>query len=224
MLIAVNTVLRVQTFVIPTPRNRCRTDSIVEFAVTYRAGRGEIPERFGGSDSLSFLIWLEGTAPSIWIRETPSILAFPFILYLHTLGLALIAGLSSGVALAIIGFPGSARLSPLFRLFPLMWIGLGINVLSGIALLMAYPAKALTNPVFYIKLVAVAGAVGILQWLQGRFGVTERADAISGEFQSSSDPRLRAAAWAMLSLWLIATLTGRLLAYTHSILLASVGI
>lgn len=172
---------------------------------------------------MSFLIWLEGTAPSVWIRETPSILAFPFILYLHTLGLALIAGLSSGVALAIIGFPGSARLSPLFRLFPLMWIGLGINALSGVALLMAYPAKALTNPVFYIKLVAVAGAVVILQWLQSRFGAAENSTR-PGEFDSSSDPRLRAAAWTMLSLWLIATLTGRLLAYTHSILLAGIGI
>jgi hypothetical protein len=173
---------------------------------------------------LSFLIWLEGTAPSIWIRETPSILAFPFILYLHTLGLALIAGLSSGVALAIIGLPGSARLSPLFRLFPLMWIGLGINALSGIALLMAYPAKALTNPVFYIKLVAVAGAVGILQWLQSRFSAAENVDSVPSAFHSPSDTRLRAAAWTMLSLWLIATLTGRLLAYTHSILLAGIGI
>ena len=41
---------------------------------------------------LTLLADVEQTALSVWVRESPSLLAFPFILYLHTLGLALLAG------------------------------------------------------------------------------------------------------------------------------------
>ena len=36
-----------------------------------------------------------------------------------------------------------------------MWAGFWINALSGILLLIAYPTKALTNPLFYAKLVLI---------------------------------------------------------------------
>lgn len=176
---------------------------------------------------MAFFIWLESTALSEWIRGSPSLLGFPFILYLHTLGLALIAGLSSAVALSIIALPGPPRRPPLVGLFPLMWLGLGINAVSGILLLIAYPAKALTNPVFYLKLVAIAAAVGIVQWLQrqmatlpiGPSAATPRAPQVPAV--PASPRTFRRAAWSLLGLWLVATTTGRLLAYTHSILLAS---
>lgn len=164
---------------------------------------------------MQFFVWLEDTAISVWIRESPSLWGFPFILYLHTLGLALVAGLSSAVALAILAVPDRIQQAPLAKLFPFMWLGLAINALSGIALLIAYPAKALTNPVFYIKLVAIAIAIGIVQWLQGQFNDANVSAALS------SNATFKRAAVGLLGLWLIATTTGRLLAYTHSILLAS---
>jgi hypothetical protein len=185
---------------------------------------------------LSFFIWLESTAVSEWVRGSPSLWGFPFILYLHTLGLALIAGLSSAVALSIIALPGPPRRPPLAGLFPLMWVGLGINALSGTALLIAYPAKALTNPVFYLKLVAIAVAVGIVYWLERQFAAMPARAAPAGaaadgnpasstgvapDLALASANGLRRAAWSLLGLWLLATTTGRLLAYTHSILLAS---
>jgi len=181
---------------------------------------------------LGFFIWLEETAISVWIRETPSLLGFPFILYLHTLGLALLAGLSSAVALAILILGERSAIRALLPLFPLMWIGLAINALSGVALLMAYPAKALTNPVFYIKLLAIAGAVGIVQWLNRQFALdTEVAVANApgsvspaGGATARVSAAQRRAAWSLLALWAIATLTGRLLAYTYSVLLASLDV
>jgi hypothetical protein len=102
-----------------------------------------------------------------------------------------------------------------------MWIGLAINVASGIGLLLAYPAKAMTNPVFYIKLIAIAGAVAIVQWLERQAsGARPAGDTVAG----ASGNRLRSGAWTLIGLWLIATLTGRLLAYTHSILLATLDV
>jgi hypothetical protein len=170
-------------------------------------------------------VWLEGTAPSEWIRGTPSLWGFPFILYLHTLGLALIAGLSTAVALGLLAMPARLTRSPLVQLFPLMWIGLAINAVSGLLLLIAYPAKALTNPVFYIKLAAIVVAVGIVQWLQRQLGGRSAAGAGApgGAAITDNPARLKRAAWTLIALWLIATLTGRFLAYTHSILLASMG-
>jgi hypothetical protein len=187
---------------------------------------------------LGFFIWLEETAISVWIRETPSLLGFPFILYLHTLGLALLAGLSSAVALAILMLGQRSAIRSLLPLFPLMWMGLAINALSGVALLMAYPAKALTNPVFYVKLSAIAGAVGIVQWLNRQFqletglavasvpGTATAAGTVAaaGGAIARVTAAQRRAAWSLLLLWAIATLTGRLLAYTYSVLLASLDV
>jgi hypothetical protein len=158
---------------------------------------------------VTFFIWLEGTALSVWVRESPSLWGFPFILFLHTLGLALIAGLSSAVALGALYWPGPLGRIQLQGLFRLMWLGLAINAVSGLALLIAYPAKAMTNPVFYIKLVAIAIAVGIVQTFKRQSG------SAGGQSQPS-----RVAACSLLGLWAVAILTGRLLAYTHTILMA----
>jgi hypothetical protein len=93
-------------------------------------------------------------------------------------------------------------------------------------LLVAYPAKALTNPLFYLKLASIVVAVGIVQWLQRQLGGRPAAGvgATGGETAITVNlTRLKRAAWTLIALWLIATLTGRFLAYTHSILLASMG-
>src|SRR5207302_8605843 len=59
-------------------------------------------------------------------------------------------------------------LKPLKRLFAIMWVGLGINVTSGLFLLTAYPTKALTNPDFYIKQSFIALAVTLMQRISTR--------------------------------------------------------
>ena len=175
---------------------------------------------------MGFFIWLEGTAISVWIRESPSLLGFPFILYLHTLGLAMIAGLSSAVAFALLLLRTPLRLPTWRGLFRLIWLGLAINVLSGLALLVAYPAKALTNPVFYVKMLSIAVALAIVHWLERQLttsavpAITHAATPSSGDIAGGATVSQRRAAIALLMLWLIATLTGRLLAYTHSILMA----
>jgi hypothetical protein len=93
-----------------------------------------------------FFSWLEATAFSVWVRESPSIFAFPIILAVHTIGLGLLAGINVALDLRMLGF--AARIPPAeFRRFwPLMWAGLCLNVISGLALVAAYPTKALTEP------------------------------------------------------------------------------
>ena len=43
--------------------------------------------------------------------------------------------------------------------YPVAWANLVVVSLSGLLLLTAYPAKALTNPVFYVKLTGVLAAL-----------------------------------------------------------------
>ncbi len=62
---------------------------------------------------MEFFQWLENTGFSTWVRESPSIFAFPVILLLHTVGMALCVGISAGINLRILGFAPSLRLSPL---------------------------------------------------------------------------------------------------------------
>jgi hypothetical protein len=166
---------------------------------------------------LTLLASFEQNAFSVWVRESPSLLAFPFILYLHTLGLAMLAGINVGLDFWLL----ARKAVPSFDLkgiYRVMWLGFCVNLVSGLALLAAYPAKALTNWVFFAKLTLVVVALWVLERLKGELAVAEGA--------STRELSLRARRLALLSLfvWAGTILAGRYLAYTHHILLASEGI
>ena len=152
-----------------------------------------------------WLLWLESTAFSIWMRESTSLFAFPGILAAHTIGLAFIAGLNVALDLRLLGVASRIPTIAFERLLPLMWLGLWVNILSGVALLIGYPTKALTNPVFYLKLSFIAAALVILQHVRRRLAwelVPSRA--------------MKRLAVASLACWAGAVVAGRLLAYTYS--------
>jgi hypothetical protein len=164
----------------------------------------------------NLLLWLEETPPSVWVREYPSLFGFPFILFLHTLGLAMLAGISIAIDLWLLKATTFARTVRMRGLIRVMWLGFGINTASGVALLLAYPAKALTNPVFYAKLLLVV--VGMYAVACINREAFPSAAAVAGAPINVVTKR-----WAAGSLviWAGTIATGRLLAYTHSVLFAS---
>lgn len=147
--------------------------------------------------------WLESTALSVWIGESPSLFAFPGILAAHTIGLGLLAGLNGALDLRLLGVAPSIPPAAFTRFLPVMWFGLWLNVVTGLALLLAYPTKALTNPVFYLKLALIAVALLILRETIRRI---RRDSAISGT--------TKVLAAASLVAWAATITAGRLLAYT----------
>jgi hypothetical protein len=159
---------------------------------------------------------LERNALSVWIREFPSVFGFPTILFLHTLGLAMVAGVSIAIDLWILRGPSLAAPPRIGGLARTMWLGFGINALSGVALLLAYPAKALTNWVFYFKMALVLLGVYVAARINRELLPSDGARA---PFAGAIDARRWAA--ASLLVWAAAIVTGRLLAYTHSVLFAS---
>ena len=159
------------------------------------------------------LVWLENNQLSVFIREFPSVFGFPTILFLHTLGLAMVAGPSIAIDLWILRNPAASGLLYIAGLARTMWLGFGINLLSGIALLLAYPAKALTNWVFYSKMVLVVVGVYIAARINRELAATAPVARVT---------LLDTRRWAVASLliWAAAIVTGRLLAYTYNVLFA----
>jgi hypothetical protein len=76
------------------------------------------------------------------------------------------------------------------------------------------PAKALTNPVFAVKFACLIGAGGLV-WLMARrlFPIAARGEPLPGWS--------RQVAIAALVLWLAGVAAGKLLLYTHSVLLVT---
>ncbi len=157
-----------------------------------------------------FLNTIEQSGLSIWIRESDSVFAYYFILLCHTIGLALLVGANTVVDLRLLGVASDLPLKPLERLFSIMWLGFGINATSGVFLLIAYPTKAFTNPIFYIKLSLIALAVITMQRIKNRVFVNASLS------EAARVARGKVMAKLSLGLWIGAITAGRLLAYTYT--------
>jgi hypothetical protein len=152
---------------------------------------------------------VESSAFATFVRESPSLFAYTFVLSLHAMGLAIVVGLSAAIALRLLGLAPSIPLAPVGRLFPVMYVGFWINALSGLALLAASATTMLANPMFYAKLVFIVGGVLVMRLLRN-IVFTER-------LESGGDPpaAARKLAIASLAFWTLAIIAGRLTAYPY---------
>ena len=161
--------------------------------------------------------WIESTAFSIWLRESPSFFAFPLMLSLHAIGMGLAAGINGALALRVLGAAGAIPIPELQRFFPVMWFGFGINALSGLALLIAYPTKAFTNPMFGLKMGLILIALLVSRAVAKRVFY---GDVLEAPAPDSPTRLVRRLAIASLATWSLAIVAGRLLAYTYRHILA----
>ena len=153
---------------------------------------------------------MEETALSIWLRESGT--AFFSSLTLHSLAMAFVVGINLLIALRLLGGAPGIPPKKIFRFYTPHWYAVGVIFLSGIALLIAYPAKALTNPVFYIKLVALTLGL-IIAYVLPR--------SLNKATQPLNEKLMKLIASCSILLWIVTITAGRFLAYTHDVLLAS---
>jgi hypothetical protein len=92
-----------------------------------------------------------------------------------------------------------------------MYAGFWVNALSGLALLAANATGMLANPLFYLKLVFIAGGVLVMRLLRGQVFTDALSDG------GSVPPHARTLAFASLACWGAAIVTGRLTAYPYLI-------
>ena len=147
---------------------------------------------------------LEASAFSTWVRESPSIWAYPTILTLHTLGLGVLVGTNWLVDLRVLGFARAVPLPVLSRAFPIMWAGFWVNAVSGLLLFVAVPNKATT--LFMWKLAIITAGVALIIALKRK--LYGRGSAID-----AAGPGVKAIAFVSLALWIAAIATGRWMAY-----------
>lgn len=157
---------------------------------------------------MELLAALEDAPFSVALRE--SSLMYPAVLALHSIGMAIAVGLSAMIALAILGATPQVPLPALRRFYLILWLGFGLNVITGAALLAMSATKHLSDPVMYVKLACIVSAVVIVRILQTRLAGRDSTPRARPE----RGGRDRILAAASLALWLVAITAGRLTAYT----------
>lgn len=160
---------------------------------------------------MNFLATLEHSPFSRWVLSSDTIWAYPMILFLHTVGMALVAGISSALDLRLLGFAPKVPVRPLERLYPFMYLGFACNLITGTVLLIADATTKLTNPDFYVKMIFVFGGVGLLVIMRRKIFGDAKLD------ERPLPPAARGMAFLSLICWVGAVTCGRLLAYVGAV-------
>jgi hypothetical protein len=152
--------------------------------------------------------WLEGSSLSVWVREAPTIWAFATIITMHTFGMGVLVGACAVLDLRLLGVARSIPIGPLSTLYRVMWFGFWLNLVTGSLLFAADATSRGTQWLFFVKMFFVV--TGVVTTMQIRRHV----------FDGNAEPIVVSAPvkrLALLSLaaWVLATTSGRLLAYVQ---------
>ena len=156
---------------------------------------------------LQFFTWLEGLSFSVWLNESSSVWAFPMFLFMHTLGMSIVAGGSTIISMALLGLWPKAPIKPLERLYPFLLWGFVINAFTGVSIFMKDARSYGNNPDFYVKLVFVFAGMALLFVIRKRVFGDPQLDRAPVSSQA------KILAWASLVCWFAAIVAGRLIAY-----------
>ena len=153
-------------------------------------------------------MWLEGSALGTWVRESPSIWAYPTVLTLHTVGLGVLVGANAVIDFRLLGFAPRLPIPSLAPLYRFMWASFAINAVTGVMLFASAATTKARQPVFYIKLTLIALALVITAVIRR----TVERGPVPRDADPSPGPSGCLAALSLL-LWAGAIIAGRLMAY-----------
>lgn len=151
---------------------------------------------------------IQNSAYAVWVRESPSIWAYTTILSLHAMGLAIIVGLNTIVALRLLGYVPEIPVAKLRKLYPWMYIGFAVNAASGLSLLAANLDNDLHNWMFFVKLSMIALAMVNLELIRAK--VFDSPLVVNG---TGVPVEAKQFAVASIVLWSLAIVAGRLTEY-----------
>lgn len=151
-------------------------------------------------------IWLEGTPIAQWVSL--SLYAYPMLLSVHIIGLAIVVGIFMMRDMRLMGFFKSLDPVAFLALSKFAWVGFIFNAISGV---MLFTSQALTfaqNPAFLIKIACIIVGMVLAGLIQSRL----RSELDSGaELMISRATRI-VALFSLLT-WTGAIIAGRLVAY-----------
>ena len=156
---------------------------------------------------MDLLTALQESDVSRWIASSPSLLAYPMFLTLHTVGMAIVVGTCVALDLRVLGVASDVPLAAFSGAPRLVWSGFVVNAATGTALFMIDAEHKATQWIFYVKLLLIALALII-------YARTRRLVAVTSSGGEPLVPlRARTLAIVSLLLWTGATVAGRLMAY-----------
>jgi hypothetical protein len=156
------------------------------------------------------LSWLESTSLAVWLGESPSVWALPTVLTLHTAGMAVLVGASWVLDLRLLGISRNVPLSAFRWIFPVIAIGLTVNIVTGVLLFVKNASALGTAVPFLVKMFLVAASVATLVPIRAH---VLRGDEMTADLSRATAGRMRLWAVASILCWSAAVTAGRLLAY-----------
>jgi len=157
------------------------------------------------------LEWLESTQFSALVRS--ELWGWPVALTLHALGTAVVIGFVLIIGLRLLGLFELIPYSSLNRLFPVIWAGLALQLLSGFTLWMTKPTQYVADVAFLLKILLVVVGTILTVSLYG----TVMREAASWDAKKAVSSRAATFVAATLIVWCGALVAGRLTAYLGSI-------
>jgi hypothetical protein len=156
---------------------------------------------------MEFLTWLQESPLAQWVGAAETLLAYPTILTLHTVGLAIVVGTCVVMDLRLLGIPPGVPLSAFRRAHVLIWSAFAVNAITGVLLFLPAAEQKAFQTVFYVKLACIA--LALVAYGRIRALVFRNASTLA----SPISLEVRALAVVSLIFWTGATVSGRLMAY-----------
>jgi len=153
----------------------------------------------------SYLEWLQDLPLSMWIAGSESLLSFPLILFLHSIGMGLSAGSAFVICMRLVGVGRPLPVSSLRVFFKIFWAGFFLNLVTGSLLFAAHATTTGFIPMYYLKLALIAAGM-VLSLPIRKF--------VDGQTSDDVIPsRVKGLAALSLLVWVAVITTGRLIAY-----------
>ncbi len=153
----------------------------------------------------SYLEWLQDLPLSMWIAGSESLLSFPLILFLHSIGMGLSAGSAFVICMRLVGVGRPLPVSSLRVFFKIFWGGFFLNLVTGSLLFAAHATTTGYIPMYYLKLALIAAGM-VLSLPIRKF--------VEGQTSDDAIPsRVKGLAALSLLVWVAVITTGRLIAY-----------
>ena len=151
--------------------------------------------------------WIESTWLSYMMTNNGW--AFPLAEAAHFFGLCLLIGSIGIIDLRLLGFARSFSIRTVDQLLPLVWIGFGINVVSGVLFIFASASFYYPNVAFWVKMVLILLAGLNALWYQR----TVHKEIDSWPESGAASGQAKFIAGTSLTLWIAIIFFGRFIMY-----------
>ena len=156
---------------------------------------------------MNFLIWLQDSVVGTWVAK--SVWVYPIVLSSHAVGMALVVGTVMMINIRILGFARNIPITLFENLSVIAWIGVTLNLLSGLALFSGDPTKFFYHPVFWIKIsLIILGALSM--WSALRI-IRTTTWSLADTLEAPASAKVLAGLSVVF--WPCAIIAGRLIAY-----------